>query len=409
MNEKLQSNTSRIFSIAKEPDIGSEDACYCKAEEGLAAIADGLSNDSTLTFYWADSLAKDFCQLNQSRPCNYIRSHRIEWIKPLQNRWKKKYLTTLSKSKKNNESIWVPLSTPHAIRKAKGAATFAGIQVLPADENGNGKWEAIAVGDSCIFQLRRTNNSVELKAKFPLEKSDDFSSRTGGITSRPETPIVGDMNFTSGEYQIGDVFILGTDALSEWFLRNYENGDNQWEELLQIEEDSMFEAMICNLLQNNQIQFDDTTFCRMEINTSPKRTLIPEQEEEEVKVQEIQLSDSPCVSAKPMLESSTACKSVDQRKNSITIWTWKLTILVVWLDNKPKKKVEKNQTILVDKRKKSNFSIPRSIKIFLVLSLVGSVFLALIYFPGGKYLSLKIKDIGKQIIQIIKTTHHSKK
>jgi hypothetical protein len=82
-----------------------------------------------------------------------------------------------------------------------------------------GDWTALAVGDSCLFQIR---GDACLLA-FPLETADAFSSRPSllssiGNSSSDDCPI-----FTkAGSWRIGDVFYLMTDALACWFLKRQE-------------------------------------------------------------------------------------------------------------------------------------------------------------------------------------------
>lgn len=391
-------NTSQHFAIAKEPNIGTEDACYSKPEFGLIAIADGLSNGSTLTYYWADLLVKNFCELNKLKPCEYIRNHTEDWLQPLQKQWKKQYSSTISQLKQSNQNAWIPLVTPQAQRKAKGAATFAALQAMPFDEGKPGKWEAIAVGDSCVFQFRQTDENIELISRFPLMKSEEFSSKTGGITSRPDMSIVGGLIYATGEYHVGDIFITATDALSEWLLRNYEEGKEDWKNLLLIQEDAEFKEMVSDLLQKKEIVFDDTTFCRMKIFVSPKARPIEENELEPVNSQEqlgINETRSTCELKSKSIKAETLLRINHRLGEPIN------KIISAYRG----KICEAQKIITTTPCKKRKIFIPNWVKNLSGLIVITIVVLVLIYYPFGSVLTSKVNDLSRKLIRVLNNHH----
>src|SRR5262245_25214850 len=60
----------------------------------------------------------------------------------------------------------------YAEEKATGGghATFLGVSIV--EENGDPTWEAIAIGDACLFVMSRGT----LLSTFPMQHSDDFNS-----------------------------------------------------------------------------------------------------------------------------------------------------------------------------------------------------------------------------------------
>jgi hypothetical protein len=90
-------------------------------------------------------------------------------------------------------------------------------------------WEAIAVGDCCLFTVRDDT----LEHAFPLSKSDEFGSSPHLLGSRQrhgraldESPLE-----ASGRWRAGDVFYLASDAVAQWFLRRHEEGGRPWRTL----------------------------------------------------------------------------------------------------------------------------------------------------------------------------------
>ncbi len=270
-NDPKTDNVSTGLQVVKDPGYDSEDATQDNPEFGLMAIADGLSSDSTLTSFWSSLLVNDFCNLTQSRPCEYLRDKYQDWLNPLQDQWQQAFQKVIDKIRQNkNAKTYNPLSSPRTQRNAKGLATFVGVHVLPADAQGKGKWQAIAIGDSCMFHFRKESNGFDLASSFPLTKSYDFTPRTQAITSKADMSLVGGLNFVEGDYELGDIFFVATDALAKWLLKNREEGKNEWKKLLEIDDQDAFEQMIISLRSQKLIEIDDTTFSRTQVVTSPK-------------------------------------------------------------------------------------------------------------------------------------------
>jgi hypothetical protein len=95
-------------------------------------------------------------------------------------------------------------------------------------------WEAVSVGDVCVFLVR--NN--RLRYGFPLTRSAGFSDRpeliSTEIGSRATLPPV--VRYVE-QYQEGDRFLLMTDALSHYFLSQFEKRQRPWNRLPQSTEE----------------------------------------------------------------------------------------------------------------------------------------------------------------------------
>jgi hypothetical protein len=92
-------------------------------------------------------------------------------------------------------------------RRAGAFATLAAISVRD-----DGRWRAMAIGDACIFQTR----GGRLLHSFPMVEAAEFNSRPRLLaTARPRE---WRRAVRSGEWRPGDIFILGTDAISHWIL-----------------------------------------------------------------------------------------------------------------------------------------------------------------------------------------------
>jgi hypothetical protein len=108
------------------------------------------------------------------------------------------------------------------------------------DGSGGGAWQAVAVGDSCLFHLR----DDELLVRFPLARAEEFNNRPFLLSSNPagNGALVENTSTFLGEWRAGDIFYLMTDALAHWFLQEYERGERPWRTLASMEDDGREEA-----------------------------------------------------------------------------------------------------------------------------------------------------------------------
>lgn len=126
-----------------------------------------------------------------------------------------------------------------AAAKAEQGAFSTLLQVavrVDPGENREGTWNALALGDSCLVQLR--NNKPLLRGEpnplpFPLNDSKAFLERPFLLPTRPELiPRIRDHILeTQGAWKAGDEFLLMTDALAAWFIGALEGGESPMEQL----------------------------------------------------------------------------------------------------------------------------------------------------------------------------------
>lgn len=145
-------------------------------------------------------------------------------------------------------------------RRLPGLATFVGLQLFPDQK----KWDANAIGDSFLF--------------FVPRDYVDFDKETTILSSKPE-PIIFD-NFPDYLSSIGNThkglpfkkiiqqelksgtFLLMTDALSEWFLKEK---DNALKQIAVWEYQKDFEAFVDTARTENKLANDDSAILIIEI------------------------------------------------------------------------------------------------------------------------------------------------
>jgi len=250
-DSQLGAIARQVFCVSL-PKIGeSEQSIQDRqaSDPGLRAIA--LADGAGSSLYpkkWAEILVDAFCNA-AGNPVAPLRESHLDWLAPLQEQWRQYYLERLQAPKRN---WWEGGSQ----LKSHGSATFLGLW-LPAMPVGveEGYWQAVAVGDSCLFQWDCQSDRLQA---FPLQASTSFKRTTQCFASLPDRHSF-PPQFTEGLYARGDRFLLATDALSKWILHDLENQGETWKELFEIETRAEFVAIVDRLRESKSIDNDDTT------------------------------------------------------------------------------------------------------------------------------------------------------
>jgi hypothetical protein len=213
---------SLCFELPKEGNSASE---YEDAQELITdergircAVADGAA-ESLFAGVWARLLVHSYCtgQLTVASMETALHELQQEWMDYVASR-------TLP---------W------YAEEKARNGAFAAlvGLNVYVTSD-GERQVHAMAVGDSCLFHVR----SGVLISAFPLTRSVDFSISPFLLSSRDSANTNISDRLISGvaSWLPEDRFYLMTDALSCWFLRDYENDGNCVSIIESIEEPEHF-------------------------------------------------------------------------------------------------------------------------------------------------------------------------
>ncbi len=208
------------------------------------AMADGAS-EGAFSQQWAELLVDDYVRQPYMRRGTMLRHSRrlaAEWYRKV---WKP----------------GLPWYTEERIRIG-AFSTLLGLRI----RRDSGDWKAISIGDTCGFQVRND----KLMLAWPLGKKEDFG-RSPVLLSTNNAALENVGNrvvITNGQANMGDIFVLATDALSAWFLEQNEKAKRPWLTLMEIEraqEPQGFKAWIDDLRNNSQIRNDDVTciICRL--------------------------------------------------------------------------------------------------------------------------------------------------
>jgi hypothetical protein len=244
---EIQSLTTQ--KNGNKPDENEDAFCINKTpkkggffQELRCAIADGATQTS-FSSLWANLLVRGAAEYvpSEKRLQDILSKSQMDWDVELSKKKLPWYAEEKAKLGAFSTLLWV------SIRKFSDP-------LKPG-----GTWKAIAVGDSNLLILREKKIDIA----FPIRNSHDFGNYPVLLSSIPvKNKTVG--YFTIHGYWLpGDEFILSTDAVAHFFLKQVEENKNPFLNNLQIFTKSScqecFQEWIQSLRMENSIRNDDST------------------------------------------------------------------------------------------------------------------------------------------------------
>ncbi len=222
----------------------SSRAAYPKRFDGgraaRMAVSDGAS-ESAFAREWANSLTAGFV----TRPLDLgalDEDSLREWLSPAQNEW-------------HDRVPWSKIPW-HGEAKARAGAFATLLGVTVAETSGGLWWNAVAVGDTCLFVVGEEG----LTKSFPLEEASQFDNNPSLVCSNPANSqgLWQRVERSGGQCAAGDYFFLASDALAKWFLAEAATGETPWETLLSLEEDE-WAGWVAEQRRERRMGNDDVT------------------------------------------------------------------------------------------------------------------------------------------------------
>lgn len=227
-----------VFRVPKHGATRAEyeDAMAWSPKQRRFAVADGASA-SAFARLWAQLLVRAYVD-------GRLAPDSIEAdLGPLQLRW--------STSVQQRDLPW------YAVEQARRGA-FAALVGLTLHESGD--WSALAVGDSCVFQVR----DGALLSALPLADAEAFDNRPMLLGSRSSANAqlrqAGAIVSAGGTWHSGDTFLLMSDALAATFLRQVQQCDGPALNVLDFEPNAgSFGRWIASLRAERLLRNDDVS------------------------------------------------------------------------------------------------------------------------------------------------------
>ena len=212
------------------------------------AVADGAS-ESAFAREWANALVDAFA--SEPPQLRGLTGDALKaWLAPAQELW-------------HGEVPWDRIPWHGEAKARAGAfATLVGLTLSAAPGGYGGLvWQAVAVGDSCLFIVR----GGELAVAFPLRDASEFDNEPALLCSNPDNDGAHDApRSDGGRCEPGDVLILASDALAAWFLARDADGERPWDTIAALD-DSTWEGWVDEQRGAGLMRNDDVTLVVVEV------------------------------------------------------------------------------------------------------------------------------------------------
>jgi hypothetical protein len=221
-----------------------EDAAAYSVRRQRFAVADGASN-AYRARDWARALASGYVEdfpagfTDSPRPQRTTDARR--WLVTQAERWQRD---------SPSPTAWYEEDAA----RGGSAAAFLGLQFLDTD------WEAVAIGDCCLFQVRAGKPVV----CFPVSEPSRFTRYPDLMPTAPARLAGAAGSWSAavaleyGTAQHEDVFVLASDAFSGWLLAEAESEPAVWEALGWFDGERLG-RFVADLQRGGAMQVDDVT------------------------------------------------------------------------------------------------------------------------------------------------------
>jgi hypothetical protein len=242
---------ARRFVLPKEgsADEECEDAVAQSADASRFALADGAT-EAFDARRWAVRLAESWVGA-ETTPLT------VEEFRP----W-------LAEQGEWLRASWEGRKLPWYAQEKRGAGSFAAFVGLRLEARGRrARWQAVALGDSCLVQTR----GGRMRAAMPVSTHEEFNSSPPLVPSNEtvrEAALARLVN-ARGEAERGDVFLLMSDALSAWYFESMAKADGraaQFDSMLAASENEALAELVRGERASKRMKDDDVAVIRVTMN-----------------------------------------------------------------------------------------------------------------------------------------------
>lgn len=126
-------------------------------------------------------------------------------------------------------------------------------------------WQAVALGDLCLFHIR----NLSVLKTFPLTSPDEFGFTPALVYTKTDRnqESLQSLKTARGDCEAGDCFLVATDALAAWLMTIIANGDvAETESVLRFLSRltwRQFAVLVKELRESGAMKNDDVTLARI--------------------------------------------------------------------------------------------------------------------------------------------------
>jgi hypothetical protein len=244
---------SRAFSLPKagNQEHENEDAVTTDDARGVYAIADGAT-EGPYSRLWALALTRKF----QEEP------FRVGLSGDFAN-----WLPTIDPQAQVASDTSDPVSKPWYLDRSRERGSYSsllGLSFCPLEPGSRAPvWEAIAVGDSCLFSV----SDSRITHSFPVNASYDFHDAPVLISTVPlENADLQCPAAERGVIQEHQSLVLATDALAAWLFSREQDDGAAVHALLTAKDQEGFEYLITHERETHRIKNDDCSAIVIELH-----------------------------------------------------------------------------------------------------------------------------------------------
>jgi hypothetical protein len=240
---------ARQFVLPKEGSAADEceDAVALSADASRFAVADGAT-EAFDARRWAAGLAESWVgAASAPLTAEEFRPWLAEQGERLRASWEGRKLSWYAEEK----------------RRAGSFAAFVGLRLCA----GGARWDAVALGDSCLLQMR----GGLVRAALPVSTHEAFNSSPPLVPSNEAVreAALARLVTARGEAEGGDVFLLMSDALAAWHFEALAKGDGraaQFDSLLAASENEALAALVRRERASRRMKDDDVAVVRVHLS-----------------------------------------------------------------------------------------------------------------------------------------------
>ena len=243
---------ARRFVLPKEGSAADEceDAVAWSADASRFALADGAT-EAFDARRWAKRLAEEW--VGAKRVPLTVEEFR-PWLVE-QGEWLR--------------ASWEGRKLPWYAEETRRAGSFAALVGLRFELRARVmRWDAIALGDSCLVQTR----GGRVETAMPLSNHEEFNTSPPLVPSNESAHDVALARFVSagGEAERGDLFFLMSDALSAWYFESLAKRDGragEFDSLLAASENESLTALVRRERKKKRMKDDDVAVVRIHLKS----------------------------------------------------------------------------------------------------------------------------------------------